>query len=89
MLVLETEWHESQSIGAEGVGRDDVRTRSHVCAVNVLDQVGAEVDLVVAAVDEHATLVDLGAHRTVEGMTRSASASLKSISSSALVLADS
>ena len=67
MLVLETEWHESQSIGAEGVGRDDVRTRSHVCAVNVLDQVRCgEVDLVVAAVDEHATLVDLGAHRTVE-----------------------
>jgi hypothetical protein len=54
-------------VGAEGVGLDDLGAGAEVFPVDGGDQVGlAEVQLVVADVEEDAALVEHGAHRPVE-----------------------
>src|ERR1035438_8201247 len=55
-----------ETIGAKGVGLDNVGAGLQVLLVNRQDQAGVgEVQLVVTAVDEDATGVENGAHRTI------------------------
>ncbi len=59
--------HELQSIRAEAVRLDDIRPGLDVLRVDVAHQVGrADVQLVVALVDEHALAVQHRPHRPVE-----------------------
>ena len=65
--TFETFLRKLQPVRAEGVRLDDLRARLRISAVNLPHQIGrAEVELIVALVDEHAFRVEHRAHRTVE-----------------------
>jgi hypothetical protein len=65
-LGLEAEPLEPEAVGAEGVGLNQLRPGEQVLLVDGADEVRVrEIELVVAAVDEHTAVVEDGAHGSV------------------------
>src|SRR4029079_3143758 len=66
-LRLKTVLRQFDAAGSEGVGLQDFGARFSVRLVYVAHEIGrAQVQLIVALVDEHAFVVELRAHRAIE-----------------------
>ena len=66
-LVGQPEGPQSKSVGAEGVGGENLGPGVEIGAVDFLHHLGVgERHLVIAAVDEHSAAVDFGSHGAIE-----------------------